>query len=76
MARAETKATSYRLSTECHELLLRISDENQVSQASVIELGVRLLARRLGMLPSSLGQTLGIPSRAARTKKPRPGGSE
>jgi hypothetical protein len=39
------QASSYRLSPECRDLMNRLADHLGISQASVIEMAVRKLAR-------------------------------
>jgi hypothetical protein len=53
--------SSYRLSEECRDLLIRLSEALGISQASVIEMAVRKLARAE------------LKGQAERSKKPRKG---
>lgn len=44
-------ATSFRLSIEAHALIAALADDTGLSQASVVEMALRDLAKRRGVKP-------------------------
>lgn len=76
MMDSEIVATSYRLTREAHELIEKLSQANGISRAAVLELAVRTLARRPGMLPSPHDRVPGTRLPLPRKKRSTPGGDE